>query len=360
MISIQEVSGETLFKLSQEVLSIETSELWHNTHVLVLKDFVKFNKDYECVFHSRQILYSGETYMTMLKSAQRKNNFKMVLEIKDYWLDLCPDWQSALGSVWEFVRKHKLSGIKLCLSEDLKLNYDNVRAVESVLNETDTDWLFVLEFHESLLKYIGYIQHLCHLADYILFPLQGYFDKQYVKAVYGYKFEKLIINNDRGIAKVEAHLNSWLVQAIPRSKLVAYVSTTGVAMEIDIAGDYIFNVYEVPRSAIYQRVDGNVESGEILEINAGYGYKIFFDSHQELKKKIRVMMITHGFAGVCMQELHYDLLWKDKRSVFGVVKEVCEHIFSPVVSSPSGTGGILPGGIGVQMFQSTPSTEGPR
>lgn len=329
MIVVQELSGETLFKLSQEVLSLDTATLWHETHVVVLQDFIRFDKDLEVVFSGREVLNSGETYMTLLKNAQRRNSFKIVIEVHMYMLEQLVTIGEALEKVYKFVKKHKLYGIKFCLCEDSNLHFTLVNEIVNVLRNSDIvneDWFFLLSFHEQMFKYPGLIHRLACLADYVLFPVQGYFEHRFLKEIYGTKFEKLLNTSDRRIEKVLAHLNHWVIQGIPRFKLLAYIATTGVVMESNI-NDYVYNVYEVPRSGIYRKICAGLEIEE-------EGCSVYFDTQEAIYEKVSVLMNEHQFAGVCMQDLNYDLLWLDRRSVFGVVKMVQNQISTARVSSP--------------------------
>lgn len=267
MIVVQELSGESLFKLSQEVISLETATLWQETHVLVLQDFVRFNKDLEIVFNGREVMNSGETFMTMLKNVQRRNSFKMVLEIHLYMLEQCPSVKVGLEKVYKFIKKHKLFGIKFCLGQDSRLYYTMVEEIVGVLNNPEVvheDWLFLLEFHEEMFRYPGLIHHLTSIADYVLFPVQGYFEHRFVKEVYGTRFEKLCETSDRVFDKVLAHLNNWVIQGIPRCKMLAFIATTGVVMEANTAAVYVNNVFEVPRSAIYRKISAGEDRKSVV------------------------------------------------------------------------------------------------
>jgi hypothetical protein len=357
MIIIQEFSGETLFKLSQEVLQLETATLWIDVDVLVLQDFIRFNADQEIVYSGQEVLKSLETFLALLKSIQISNPIEVVLEVQLSMFDRCGNFPEVLGRVYNFVKKHKFFGIKLCIGQNDALNFGVVRHILNVLNNeeiVDKDWLLLLEVHESKLTPPGLIHMLISVADYVLFPLQGYFQYQFTHSVYNNRIEKLVCDTDRSFSKVLAHLNNWVIQGIPCSKLVAYIATTGVVMEFNPVEEYVYKVFEVARADIYRRMTSGVE------IRNEY-CDVFYDNVEDIYTKVTTLMTQHNFGGVCMQDMGHDLLWLDSRSVYSVVQTMRRAImFGRIFDSPvpllNRTNGTLQAANNVPVFPSRAST----
>jgi hypothetical protein len=359
----QELTGETLFKLSLDCLELETVPLWQDIDFVVLKDVLRLNRDGEIVFHNKEILKSAETFLSVLQKIRRRTNFRILVEFKDYYMQSpYVNWFTALDNLIHFAKKYKFDGFKFTFSSDYVLSREITSAFEQILGADEQLQLFtVVEFGEAWLSYRGLVHRLVSVVDYFLFPMQGYFEHHFQNEVHGYKFRKLVALQDRATEVVIAHLHTWVKAGLPLGKMIINFACSGVEMITEMQNNTVVSVAEVSRADIYRKL----ENGAVLENwHRGCERKIFYDNHETIHEKLNFFIGRHNLAGVFIQDFSEDLLWLNWRSVFGCVRVFMLHwhsthdVFVPPQQS-SETNDILPVQSSVQESPNTASTETP-
>lgn len=347
-ILIQELSGSTLFKLCTETINFETLQIWESVNVIVLTCMVHFSRDGLLEYSVREQLHSGETYMDVLKKLRSRHDFKIIIEVKDYFVhhqqSYGVQWLQVLNAIEKFCRNENLNGFKIHFSEKTTLTREIIWAFEEVLNRQGCKLFTLLEFQESMLQCSGFIHRLVSICDFTLFPMQGYFEHIHNAAIYGYVHKKLANQNDRYIKKCEAHLHRWVTLGLPRGKLLANFACSATGMIMDsVEKNTVVQLLEISRADIYHRLGAEASQlNEFTQWMAGLECNIYYDNQASINAKLHLFLGSHLLAGVYIQDFGDDIMFIDSRSVFGTVNgyiqdllKTVESNFGPPWASPS-------------------------